>query len=238
MRDEVRARRREGGGASSVQGRTRLHNCGGSMGGVHVEHPAHVCDAGSVESQWLVERPRALPRFERRAYDSGRYAGRGVVGGGRRRRKLWVKGRARLQTGDRARAKCTKNMTRMFVTREVSKLSGWLNADADCRAERMAYNAMRGAGRQTGGRQATAAQAACKGGLNCILEGKARRRAHREHVAHVCDARSVKIQRLVERSCVLPSRKEGIRCVARCGLGAGWCAGRGLSARRACSSCL
>ena len=151
-----------------------------------------------------------------------------------------LQGRARLQVGGRGRGgqERTLNMAPMFVTREVSKLSGWLNADADCRAERMAYNAMRGAGRQTGGRQATAAQAACKGGLNCILEGKARRRAHREHVAHVCDARSVKIQRLVERSCVLPSRKEGIRCVARCGLGAGWCAGRGLSARRACSSCL
>ena len=124
MRDEARARRREGGGASSVQGRTRLHNYGGSMGGAHGEHPAHVCDAGRVESQWLVERPRALPRFERRAYDSGRYAGRGVVGGGRRRRKLWGKGRARLQTGDRARAERTKNMARMFVTTDVSKVSG------------------------------------------------------------------------------------------------------------------
>eukprot|EP00964_Phaeocystis_antarctica_P069687 scaffold42367_cov61-Phaeocystis_antarctica.AAC.7 len=69
-------------------------------------------------------------------------------------------------------------MTRMFVTREVSKVSGWLNADADCRAERTAYNAIRGAGRQTGGREATAAQAARRGGLDCILEGRAREGAH------------------------------------------------------------
>ena len=48
-------------------------------------------------------------------------------------------------------------MTRMFLTLEVSKLSGWLNADADCRAERRAYDARRGAGRQTGRRQVTAA---------------------------------------------------------------------------------
>jgi hypothetical protein len=27
----------------------------------------------------------------------------------------------------------------MLVTLEVSKLSGWLNADANCRAERRAY---------------------------------------------------------------------------------------------------
>ena len=27
----------------------------------------------------------------------------------------------------------TQNMAHMFVTLEVSKLSGWLNADADCR---------------------------------------------------------------------------------------------------------
>ena len=30
----------------------------------------------------------------------------------------------------------TLNMPSMFVTLDVSKLSGWLNADADCRAKR------------------------------------------------------------------------------------------------------
>ena len=33
----------------------------------------------------------------------------------------------------------TSNMPLMFVTLEVSKLSGWLNADAPCRVERRAY---------------------------------------------------------------------------------------------------
>eukprot|EP00964_Phaeocystis_antarctica_P045218 scaffold26019_cov69-Phaeocystis_antarctica.AAC.1 len=39
----------------------------------------------------------------------------------------------------------------MFVTLEVSKLSGWLNADACCRVPRMAYDAGRGAGQEAGG---------------------------------------------------------------------------------------
>ena len=38
-------------------------------------------------------------------------------------------------------------MRSMVVTLDVSKLSGWLNADADCRVERRAYDAGRGAGR-------------------------------------------------------------------------------------------
>ena len=33
------------------------------------------------------------------------------------------------------------------MTLDVSKLSGWLNADTDCRVERRAYDAERGVGR-------------------------------------------------------------------------------------------
>ena len=49
--------------------------------------------------------------------------------------------------GARACAKRTLNMLVMSVTLDVSKLSGWLNADADCRVERRAYDAERGVGR-------------------------------------------------------------------------------------------
>ena len=35
----------------------------------------------------------------------------------------------------RARAERTENMLYMLVTLDVSKLSGWLNADASCRVE-------------------------------------------------------------------------------------------------------
>ena len=46
-------------------------------------------------------------------------------------------GRARLKAvGARARAERTWNMLLMVVTLDVSKLSGWLNADANCRVER------------------------------------------------------------------------------------------------------
>jgi len=41
--------------------------------------------------------------------------------------------KARLKAwGPRARAERTMNIQRMVVTLEVSKLSGWLKADADC----------------------------------------------------------------------------------------------------------
>ena len=54
-------------------------------------------------------------------------------------------GRARLKAlGGRARAERTPNMADMVVTLDVSKLSGWLNADADCRVERRACDAGRG----------------------------------------------------------------------------------------------
>ena len=43
-----------------------------------------------------------------------------------------------VQAEGRARAERTKNMDRMSVTLDVSKLSGWLNADALCRVERKA----------------------------------------------------------------------------------------------------
>ena len=46
-------------------------------------------------------------------------------------------GRVRLKAlGARARAERTSNIFSMVVTLDVSKLSGWLNAVANCRIER------------------------------------------------------------------------------------------------------
>ena len=50
--------------------------------------------------------------------------------------------------GVRARAERTRNMDCMSVTLDVSKLSGWLNADACCRVERRACDAGRGAAQE------------------------------------------------------------------------------------------
>ena len=62
------------------------------------------------------------------------------------RRRNWM---ARLKAvGGRARAERTQNMAAMVVTLDVSKLSGWLNADADCRVKRRACDARRGAARE------------------------------------------------------------------------------------------
>eukprot|EP00964_Phaeocystis_antarctica_P164120 scaffold141612_cov127-Phaeocystis_antarctica.AAC.2 len=79
-----------------MQGRARLQIGGRARGGAHVEHGVHVCDAGGVEAQRLVERRRALPRAEGRAYGAGRAAGQqtGAMASS-------VQERARLQIGDR-----------------------------------------------------------------------------------------------------------------------------------------
>ena len=60
-------------------------------------------------------------------------------------------------------------MPNMPLTLDVSKLSGWLNADADCRQSKEGH-AVRGevwAGRRR--RRGIAGQAACRGGLDCRL---------------------------------------------------------------------
>ena len=59
----------------------------------------------------------------------------------------------------------TRNMRSMIVTLEVSKLSGWLNADARCRESKGGQTVrgeLRGGTREAA--QATAAHAACRGG--------------------------------------------------------------------------
>ena len=61
----------------------------------------------------------------------------GEGGGGGASSVLWQRTRLRrLLAG--ARAERTQNMRDMVVTRDVSKLSGWLNAVAYCRVEREA----------------------------------------------------------------------------------------------------
>ena len=43
-----------------------------------------------------------------------------------------------VEAEGRARAERTENIQPMFVTLDVSRLSGWLNADAPCRVEKEA----------------------------------------------------------------------------------------------------
>eukprot|EP00964_Phaeocystis_antarctica_P033699 scaffold19101_cov53-Phaeocystis_antarctica.AAC.7 len=90
----------------------------------------------------------------------------------------------------------------MFVTLEVSKASGWLNADADCRESKggHTYGADQGVcGLGGGRRRATAGHAACRRGARLQIWGRARGGAHPEHLLHGRDAGCVEAQRLVER---------------------------------------
>eukprot|EP00964_Phaeocystis_antarctica_P041072 scaffold23483_cov58-Phaeocystis_antarctica.AAC.2 len=92
----------------------------------------------------------------------------------------------------------------MFLTLEVSKLSGWLNADAYCR-ESKERHAMRGEV-QTGRLEVAADRGARSVQERARLQigRRARGGAHVEQVAHVRDAGGVEAQRLVERRRCLP----------------------------------
>ena len=71
-------------------------------------------------------------------------------------------------------------MPTMFVTLDVSKLSGWLNADARCREERREYTKQSEVrARRRGGGGPVAAQVACTGraGLKAV-QGRGARRTY------------------------------------------------------------
>ena len=117
-------------------------------------------------SGWL--KADAPCRVERRAYDAERGAGREAGGGGRPRRHAACIGELNCRLGTGHGKERTSNMLRMVVTLEVFKLSGWLNANTNCReSKRRAYGAGRGAAREAGGRRVTAVHAAYRGGLDC-----------------------------------------------------------------------
>ena len=78
----------------------------------HLEHIGHVCDAGGVEAQRLVERFGALEARARRAGESANI-GRGLRTLLHAGKGLW------LEVGASAR---TRNMLFMVVTRDVSQL--------------------------------------------------------------------------------------------------------------------
>ena len=75
-------------------------------------------------------------RVERRAYEAGSMRAGRWEGVGRRRRKHRAGEDPTVEVAGRARAERTRNMFCMFVTLDVSRLNGWLNAVALCRVER------------------------------------------------------------------------------------------------------
>ena len=136
------------GSASGMHREGPTQGCGGhGTRGAHGEHAVRVCDAGHVEAERLVERRRVLPS-RKAGMRCGKRCGLGGVralGGAATQRHARGGPDSRLW-GARARAERTQNMLFMVVTLDVSKLSGWLNADAYCRVERWACDVGRGAG--------------------------------------------------------------------------------------------
>ena len=150
------------------------------------------------------------------------------VGTGRREGAGWRRCNRRARGGpdsrlggDRARAERTSNMACMVVTLDVSKLSGWLNADADCRVDGRAWDARRGVppGRREGVGWRRRNRHVHGEGPAQGCGGQGTRGAHVEHAAHVRDLGRVEAERLVERRRALPSRKVGMRCGKRYGPG-------------------
>eukprot|EP00964_Phaeocystis_antarctica_P159895 scaffold131124_cov63-Phaeocystis_antarctica.AAC.3 len=138
------------------------HRAPHARGGAHPKHAPHARNAGRVEAQRLVERRRALPS---RTEAHGRRHG-----GGRREGACGFCGRARsvhggtdwTLAGHSTRAVVrTRSMLPMPVTLDVSRLSGWLNADAPCRVTPKHVEGDTGVGgaRTRGG--GAAVQAAC-----------------------------------------------------------------------------
>ena len=78
-------------------------------------------------------RSMVVTRVERRAYDAGRFAGREAGARQAVGAQAACRGGLDCRSGSRAEGgEHTLNMAAMLVTLEVSKLSGWLNADAPC----------------------------------------------------------------------------------------------------------
>ena len=98
-------------------------------------------------------------------------------------------------------------MLLMVVTLDVSKLSGWLNADAYCRESNGGHTVrgeVRAGGREVAGDRGTSS---AQGQARLLIVGAGHEAAHEKHVAHGCDAGCVEAQRLVERRRGLPRVK-------------------------------
>ena len=102
--------------------------------GAHGKHASHVCDAGRVETQRLVEGRRRLPS-QKGCYETrGEVRARKREGRGAKAARVVCNPNCKLGAyyGTRGR---TANMLFMLVTLDVSRLSGWLNADMSCRVK-------------------------------------------------------------------------------------------------------
>ena len=114
-------------------------------------------------------------RAEGRASEAGRAAGRAMGGCGVTALQAACTGKGQTRGGGgRARAERTKNISVNSVTLDVSKLSDWLNADANCR-ESKGGHAVRGEVYGSGGnrRWASAVARSVQGRARLQIGGRA-----------------------------------------------------------------
>ena len=144
----------------------------------------------------------------------------------------------------------------MVVTLEVSKLSGWLNADADCRESKGGYRCGARCGPGGGRRRATAVHVACRGGLDCRLGAGHGEERTRNMPYMVVTLEVLKLSGWLNADADCRESKGGYRCGTRCGPGGGrrraiavqagrregptadWGQGTGKSAPRTWRTCL
>ena len=168
-------------------------------------------------------------RVEERTYKVGSMRAGRREGMRRRRRKQRA---GEDPTGDRAQG------TRGAHIKHVAHVCGFGRVETQRLVERRrplpsrkkGMQSGQHAGREPGGRGVAVAQATRRRGPDCGDRRQGTRGAHPKHVAYVCDAGSVKIQRLVERPRVLPSQEEDIRSERHAGWEAG---GRGTATAQA-----
>ena len=122
----------------------------------------------------------------------------------------------------------TVNIPNIFVTLEVSQLSGWLNVFWLCRVERARCGPGEAGG---GGRQRCTQRAGewVRLQIGSIRHGGG---AHPEHVAHVLYFGGVPAQRLVERAITLQRIERRVNYTSGASRGLGEAGGGGRSARR------
>ena len=224
---EVRAGRREGlwcggGTTSGMHGEMARLKAWGAKGtrGAHVEHAAHVCDAGGVEAQRLVEGRRDLQSRREGMRCGGEKC---EPGGGRACGVCWWHTRGMHWEGPTQGlgAKGTRGAHQEHF--DHGRDAGGVEAQRLVEGRR-ALQSRRGGHAMRGGRSGSR-EAGGPGvwwrhdkrhargkGPTQGLGAKGTRGAHSEHVAHVRDAGGVEAQRLVEGRRVLPSRGEGMRC--------------------------
>ena len=103
--------------------------------------------AQRISSLLASDKEFAPCRIESRAYDAERGVGREAGGRVRQRRRerrasAWgLEPEAAMGATGQPRAERTLNIPLIVMTLDVSKVSGWLNAAADCRVESRTYDA-------------------------------------------------------------------------------------------------